>query len=129
MRGVQGNKWERLCHLKFELKFDLTNKKMGEKMVVGSLVMKHSHQTKVEMTMVKAEKATVKEACKAKKLVKLAATIELSSTKNLPKTPKGEREEASRLLNPKSGEGGASIGKESSKGEASKNNVQVVEQF
>jgi hypothetical protein len=54
---------------------------------------------------------------------------EWGSTKKLPKTPKGEREEASKPLNPKSGEGGASIRKESSKKEASKDSVQVVEQF
>jgi hypothetical protein len=43
--------------------------------------------------------------------------------------PKGEREEASRPLNPKIGEGGASTRKESSKKEAFKDNVQMVEQL
>jgi len=54
---------------------------------------------------------------------------ELGSTKKLPKIPKGEKEEISKPLNPKSKEGWALPEKESSKGEASKDNVQVVEQF
>ncbi len=79
--------------------------------------------------MVKAKKAITEEACKAKKLTKLVAVAELGSAKKLPKTPKGEREKASRPLNPKSGEKGASTWKESYKREASKDNIQVVEQL
>ncbi len=75
------------------------------------------------------KKVATKEACEAKKLAKLVAMTKLSSTKKLPKMSKGEREEASRPLNRESGEGGASIGKEYSKREASKDNVQVVEQL
>jgi hypothetical protein len=53
----------------------------------------------------------------------------LGSTKKIPKTPKGEREETSKPLNPESGERGALMEKEFSKGKTSKDNVQVVEQF
>jgi hypothetical protein len=79
------------------------------------------------MAVVKAEKAITKEACEAKKLAKQVTTAELGSTNKLSKTPKGEREETSGPFNPKSGGGGASVEKESSKGEASKDNVEVVE--
>ncbi len=79
--------------------------------------------------MVKVEKATAKEVHEAKKLAKLTATTKLSSTKKLPKTPMGEREETFGCLNLESGEGRAYTRKESSKGEAFKNIVQVVEQF
>ncbi|CAK9272386.1 unnamed protein product [Sphagnum jensenii] len=81
------------------------------------------------MVLVRTEKANAKEAHKAKKLAKQVAMVELGSANKLSKTPKGEREETIGPFNPKSGEGGASIEKESSKGEASKDNVQVVEQF
>ncbi|CAN5954101.1 unnamed protein product [Sphagnum jensenii] len=73
-------------------------------------------------------KGHAKEAHKAKKLAKLAATAKLGSTKKLPKTPKGEREETFGPFNLGNGEGWALIEKESSKGEASKDTVQVVEQ-
>jgi hypothetical protein len=81
------------------------------------------------MVVVKAKKATTKEAHEAKKLTKLAAMAELGFVKKLPKTPKGKREETSRCFNPESGEGRAYTKKESSKGEAFKDTVQVVEQF
>jgi hypothetical protein len=81
------------------------------------------------MAMVKTKKVNAKEACEAKKLTKLVAMAKLGSVEKLPKTTKGEREEASRPLNPKSGEGRASIRKVSSKREASKDNIQVVEQL
>lgn len=81
------------------------------------------------MAMVKAEKAITKEAHEAKKLAKLGAMAELSSTKKLPKTPKGNKEKTFGPLNPESEEKGASIGKESSKTEASKDTIQVVEQL
>ncbi|CAK9228338.1 unnamed protein product [Sphagnum troendelagicum] len=93
----------------------------------GSLVAKHSCQTKVEMAVVKVEKAITKEACEVKKLAKQVTTTELGSTKKLSKTPKGEKEETDEPLNPESGERGASMEKESSKGEAFKDNVEVVE--
>jgi hypothetical protein len=73
------------------------------------------------MAMVKREKA--KEACKAKKLAKQMAMDKLGFAKKLPKTPKGEKEKTFKPLNPESGEGGASRKKESSKGEASKDNI------
>jgi hypothetical protein len=55
-------------------------------------VLKCSHQTKVEMAMVKAKKATTKEAHEVKMLAKLAVAVELGSTKKLPKMPKSEKE-------------------------------------
>ncbi len=79
--------------------------------------------------MVKVEKATAKEAYKAKKLAKLVVAVELASAKKLPRTPKGEKEETFGLLNLGNGERWASIKKESSKGEASKDTIQVVEQI
>ncbi len=97
--------------------------------MVGSPVMKRSCRIKVGMAMVKVEKATAKKVQDAKKLAKLAAMAKLGSTKKIPKTPKGEKEETFEPLNPKSGERGALTEKESSKGKASKDNVQVVEQF
>jgi hypothetical protein len=81
------------------------------------------------MAMVKAEKAITKEVHEAKKLAKLGAMAELSSTKKLPKTPKGNKEKTFGPLNPESGEKEASIRKESSKTEASKDTIQVVEQL
>ncbi len=74
----------------------------------------------------KAEKAIAKKAHKAKKLTELVTMAKLGSTK---KIPKGEREEIFGPFNPKSGERRALTKKESSKGEVSKNNVQVVEQL
>jgi len=62
-------------------------------------------------------------------LAKFITVVELGSTKKLPKTPKGKKEEDSRPLNPKSGEGRALTRKEFSKKEASKDSVQVVEQL
>jgi hypothetical protein len=41
---------------------------MGEEALAGSPVTKHSHWTKAEMVVFKAEKAVTKEARKAKKL-------------------------------------------------------------
>jgi hypothetical protein len=73
--------------------------------------------------MVKVEKATTKEVCKAKKLAKLVAVAKLGFVKKLPKTLKGEREKTYSPLNLESGEKGASTRKECSKGEASKDNV------
>jgi hypothetical protein len=81
------------------------------------------------MAMVKVEKATTREAHKAKKLAKLVVMAELGFVKMLPMTPKDEREETSRPFTLESGEKGASTRKECSKGEASKDNVQVVEQL
>ncbi len=40
---MQGDKQERACHLVLEQRLDLVNTKMAEKIVVGPLVMKHSH--------------------------------------------------------------------------------------
>jgi hypothetical protein len=128
-QGVQGDKWERAYHLVLELNLDLANTKMGEETMTRSFVAKCSHQTKAKMVVVKAEKATTKKAHKVKKLAKQVATVELGFTTKLSKTLKGEREETSRPLNPKSGEGGASTEKEYSKGEASKDNIQMVEQL
>ncbi len=93
MHGIQGGKWEKVCHLILKLKLDLMNEKMGEEAVARSFITKRSCQTKALMAMVKAEKATTKEAYEARKLVKLVATTKLSLTKGLPKTPKGEKEE------------------------------------
>lgn len=60
------------------------------------------------MGVVKVEKATAKEAHKAKKLAKLAAVTELGSAEKLPKTPTGEREKTYWPLNLKSGKRRAS---------------------
>jgi len=97
--------------------------------MVGSPIVKRSCRTKVKMVVVRVEKATAKEVHKAKKLAKQATMAELSFAKKLSKTLKGEREETFKPFNPKSKEGGASIEKESSKGEASKDDIQVVEQL
>ncbi|CAK9195289.1 unnamed protein product [Sphagnum troendelagicum] len=110
-------------------KLDPTNEKIGEEAIAESLIIKHSRRTKVKMAMVKAKKAITKEAHEAKKLAKLEAMAELSSTKKLPKTLKGNKEKTFGPLNPKSGEKGASIVKESSKREAAKDTIQVVEQL
>jgi hypothetical protein len=80
---------------------------------------------KVEMVVVKAEKVAAKEAHKVKKLAKQTVAIKVSSTKKLLRTLKGEKEKTFGPLNPKS-EGGASTKNESSKGETSKDNAQVV---
>jgi hypothetical protein len=56
------------------------------------------------MAIVKVEKAAAKEAHKAKKLVKQKAVVGVSSTKKLPRTLKGEREETSGPFNPESEE-------------------------
>ncbi len=104
-------------------------KRLEKRLVVKSLIAKHSRRTKVKIAMVKAKKAITKEAREAKKLAKLVTVVELSSTKKLPKTPKGNKEKTSRPLKPESGEKGASTGKESSKREASKDTIQVVEQL
>jgi hypothetical protein len=56
-------------------------------------------------------------------LAKQMAKAKLGSTKKLPKTWKDEKEKTFKPLNPESGEGGASTKKESSKGEASKDNI------
>jgi hypothetical protein len=84
-------------------------------MVVMSYVVKCSCWTKAEMAMVKAKKTATKEAHEAKKATKLA-TIELGSTKKLPKMPKGEREKTSWPFNLKSAKGGASTKKEFPRG-------------
>lgn len=84
---------------------------------------------KVEMVVVKVKKAIAKETCKAKKLTKLATVAELGFAKKLSKTLKGEMKKASKPFNPESGEIGASTWKESWKREASKDNIQVVEQL
>jgi hypothetical protein len=102
---------------------------MGEETMVGSFVAKHSHRTKAKMVVVRVEEAVAKKAHKSKKLAKQVAIVELSFTTKLSKILKGEREETFRPLNPKSREGGASMEKESSKGEVSKDNIQVVEQL
>jgi len=54
---------------------------------------------------------------------------ELGFVKMLPMTPKDEREETSMPFNLQSGEKKTSTRKECSKGEASKDNVQMVEQL
>jgi hypothetical protein len=74
------------------------------------------------MVVVKARKAIAKKACEAKKLAKLVMVAELGSTK-LRRTPKGEKEQTSKPFNLENGESKASMEKESSKGEASKDNV------
>jgi len=79
----------------------------------------NGQKSKVEM--VKREKA--KDACKAKKLANQMAMAKLGYAKKLPKTPKGEKEKTIKPFNPESGEGGASTKKESSKGEAFKDNI------
>jgi hypothetical protein len=81
----------------------------------------------VEIVVVEAKKAAAKEVHKVKKLAKLVAAIERGSAKKLPKMPKGKRETNYGCLNPESGEGGASILRESSKGEASKDIIKMVE--
>jgi hypothetical protein len=73
------------------------------------------------MAMVKKKKAM--EAHEAKKLAKQMAKAKLGFAKKLPKTQKGEMEKTFKPLNPESGEGGTSTKKESSKGEASKDNI------
>jgi hypothetical protein len=83
----------------------------------------------VKLVVVKVEKATTKEVHEAKKLAKLTKIAKLSSAKKLPKTLVDKREETFGCLNLESGEGGAYTRKESSKGEAFKDIVQVVEQF
>jgi hypothetical protein len=128
-RGIQSDKWERACHLVLELNLDPTNAKMGEEIMTKSFVAKCSHQTKAKMVVVRAEKVAAKKAHKAKKLAKQVAAMELGFITKLSKTSKREREETSRPFNPKSKEEGASMEKESSKGEASKDNIQVVEQL
>jgi hypothetical protein len=75
------------------------------------------------MVVVKAKKAIAKKAHEAKKLAKLAMVAKLSSTKKLRRTPKGEKEETSKPFNLENGESGASTENESSKGEASKDNI------
>jgi len=121
--GKQGDKQEKVCHLVLEQKLDLVSAKMGEKIMVGSPVVKRSHQTKVKMEVVKVEKVAAKKASEAKKLAKLAMAAELGSIKKLPRILKGEKEEPSKPFNLENGERGASTKKESSKGEASKDNV------
>jgi hypothetical protein len=98
---------------------------MGEETMARSFVTKCSHRTKAEIAVVKAKKAIAKEV----RLAKQVTTTELNFDKKLPKTPKGKREKTSRPFNPKNGEGGASTKKEASKGKASKDNIQVVEQL
>jgi len=46
VHGIQGGKWEKVCHLILKLKLDLMSEKMGEEAVVGSFVTKRSCQTK-----------------------------------------------------------------------------------
>jgi hypothetical protein len=58
--GKQGDKQEKVCHLVFEQKLDLMSAKTGEKIVVRSPVVKHSHWTKVKMEVVKVEKVAAK---------------------------------------------------------------------
>jgi hypothetical protein len=50
------------------------------------------------MAVAKVEKAIAKEACEAKKLVKLVMTTRLGLANKLPKMPKGKREEPLGLL-------------------------------
>lgn len=71
----------------------------------------------------------MKEVHEAKKLAKLAKMTKLGFTKKLPKMPKGNREKTFRPLDPKSEEIVASTRKESSKGEALKDTIQMVEQL
>jgi hypothetical protein len=80
-------------------------------MVVMSRVVKCSHWTKVEMATVNTKKAATKEAHETKKIAKLVM-VELGSTKKLPKTPKGKREETFGPLNPRSAEEGHQTKKE-----------------
>jgi hypothetical protein len=110
------------------LKLDLASE-MGRRN--GCWVFCHKMLTldKVEMVVVKVKKAIAKETCKAKKLTKLATVAELGFAKKLSKTLKGEMKKASKPFNPESGEIGASTWKESWKREASKDNIQVVEQL
>ncbi len=131
---MRNTRWQvgRACHLVLELKLDLVSVKMGGEVMVGSPIVKCSCRTKAKMVVVKVEKATAKEVHKVKKLAKQATMVELSFAKKLSKTLKGEREEnfkPFKPFNPKSKDGGASIEKEFSKGEASKDNIQVVEQL
>jgi hypothetical protein len=74
------------------------------------------------MIVVKAKNAIAEKACKAKKLAKLVMVVELGFTK-LRGTLQGEKKKISKPFNLDNGESGASMEKESSKGEASKDNI------
>ncbi|CAK9269771.1 unnamed protein product [Sphagnum jensenii] len=133
-RGAQGGKREKACYLISELNLVLVEHEDGKR---GSGQVPHHKMPmldQVEMAIVKVEKATANKVDEAKKLAEQMAVVEVSSTKKLPRTPKGEREKSFGPLNPESGQGRALMEKESSKGEASKgeaykDNAQVVKQL
>ncbi|KAH8966139.1 hypothetical protein BDL97_03G008100 [Sphagnum fallax] len=128
-RGAQGGKREKACYLISELNLVLVEHEDGKR---GSGQVPHHKMPmpdQVEMAIIKVEKATANKVDEAKKLAEQMAVVEVSSTKKLPRTPKGEREKSFGPLNPENGEGRALIEKESSKGEAYKDNAQVVKQL
>ncbi len=79
------------------------------------------------MVVVEEEKAIATQVHKAKKMANFATT-KLGSAKKLPKMPKGEKEKAFGPFNSKNMDGGASTKNESSKWEASKDEIQLVKQ-
>jgi hypothetical protein len=70
-----------------------------------------------------------KRSSQGQKVGKVGGSGQTKFCQEASQTSKGEREETFRPLNLESGEKGASTRKECSKGEASKDSVQVVEQL
>lgn len=131
--GAQGDKREKACHLVLKLKLVLVSKKMVEEVVPMSRIAKCSSRTKAKMVVVKTkmaivkvEKSITKKVREAKKVAKLVVA-KLDSTKKASKMPNGRKEEMSLPLNVESMEGGASTKKKSSKREALKDEVHLVE--
>ncbi|CAK9219542.1 unnamed protein product [Sphagnum troendelagicum] len=131
-RGAQGGKREKACYQISELNLVLVEHEDGKG---GSGQVPHHKMPmpdQVEMAIVKVEKATANKVDEAKKLAEQMAVVEVSSTKKLSRTPKGEREKGFGPLNPESGEGRAFMEKDSSKGKpprAYKDNAQVVKEL
>ncbi len=78
------------------------------------------------MAIVKPEKIVTKKTCEAKKVAKLVVA-KLDSTKKASKIPNGRKEERSLPLSAENKEGGASTEKKSSKKEALKDEVHLME--
>jgi hypothetical protein len=122
--GTQGDKQDRVFHLVLKLKLE----KMGDELVAMSPITKHSHQTKVKMPVVKAEKGHFKGSLQGQEVGQIGGDGQVRFYQKASQDAQGQKGRDLWPLNPRNGEGWALIEKESSKGEASKDTIQVVEQ-
>jgi hypothetical protein len=113
-------------HLVSKLELVLASGNMVEEVVPESSMVKHSCWNKAKMEIIKAKKATQKEAYKAKKVANLV-TIELVVAFKASKVPKGKVEDSIMPIYAKGIKKETISKRESSKGEGSKEVLHVVE--